>query len=97
MGCLQFHKGNFRQPKFMTFDLMVDWAEQVVSQNIAQFQPNYGTCSPLLQTNVRRNPANGPPQSAKFAPSSATCPLSPSASAARPSRGRRSPRRPPRS
>jgi hypothetical protein len=57
MGCLQFHKGNFRQPKFMTFDLMVDWAEQVVSQNIAQFQPNYGTCSPLLPNRRPQRPS----------------------------------------
>lgn len=26
----------------MTFDLMTDWAEQSLSQNITQFQPNYG-------------------------------------------------------
>lgn len=39
---LNFHRGNFRQPTFMSFDITVDWAEQAVSNNVTQFQPNYG-------------------------------------------------------
>jgi hypothetical protein len=42
IGVLNFHRGNFRQPPFMTFDITVDWAEQAVSNNVTQFQPNYG-------------------------------------------------------
>ncbi|KXG48295.1 Monooxygenase, FAD-binding [Penicillium griseofulvum] len=41
IGALNFHAGNFRQRPFMIFDLMPDWAEQSLSQNITQFQPNY--------------------------------------------------------
>ncbi|KMU77548.1 hypothetical protein CISG_01306 [Coccidioides immitis RMSCC 3703] len=41
IGVLNFHRGNFRQPTFMTFDITVDWAEQAVSNNLTQFQPNY--------------------------------------------------------
>ncbi|CBF79156.1 putative monooxygenase [Aspergillus nidulans FGSC A4] len=41
IGVLHFHRGNFRQPTFMNFDITVDWAEQAVSNNITQFQPNY--------------------------------------------------------
>ncbi|KAJ5467404.1 MonooxygenaseFAD-binding [Penicillium sp. IBT 31633x] len=41
MGALNFHAGDFRQRPFMTFDLMPDWAEQSLSQNVTQFQPNY--------------------------------------------------------
>jgi hypothetical protein len=26
----------------MAFDITVDWAEQAVSNNVTQFQPNYG-------------------------------------------------------
>ncbi|PGG97441.1 hypothetical protein AJ79_09202 [Helicocarpus griseus UAMH5409] len=41
IGVLNFHRGNFRQPIFMAFDITVDWAEQAVSNNLTQFQPNY--------------------------------------------------------
>ncbi|KAK2811067.1 hypothetical protein FQN50_002402 [Emmonsiellopsis sp. PD_5] len=41
IGVLNFHSGNFRQPIFMSFDITVDWAEQSVSNNLTQFQPNY--------------------------------------------------------
>ncbi|KAL3432263.1 hypothetical protein BDV09DRAFT_197963 [Aspergillus tetrazonus] len=41
IGVLHFHRGNFRQPMFMNFDITVNWAEQAVSNNITQFQPNY--------------------------------------------------------
>ncbi|PLN82185.1 FAD/NAD(P)-binding domain-containing protein [Aspergillus taichungensis] len=41
IGALNFHRGSFRQRPFMIFDLMTDWAEHAVSQNITQFQPNY--------------------------------------------------------
>ncbi|KAL2861194.1 uncharacterized protein BJX67DRAFT_375520 [Aspergillus lucknowensis] len=41
IGVLHFHRGNFRQPTFMNFDITVDWAEQAVSNNVTQFQPNY--------------------------------------------------------
>ncbi|OAL22285.1 hypothetical protein AYO22_07329 [Fonsecaea multimorphosa] len=41
IGVLNFHRGNFRTRPFMSFDLKVDWAEQAVSNNITQFQPNY--------------------------------------------------------
>ncbi|KAK0646764.1 hypothetical protein B0T16DRAFT_327700 [Cercophora newfieldiana] len=41
IGVLNFHRGNFRASPFMTFDITVDWAEQGVSNNVTQFQPNY--------------------------------------------------------
>ncbi|KAB5546807.1 hypothetical protein GE09DRAFT_1035118 [Coniochaeta sp. 2T2.1] len=41
IGILNFHRGNFRVPPFMTFDINVDWAQQSVSNNVTQFQPNY--------------------------------------------------------
>ncbi|KAF9895305.1 hypothetical protein FE257_000209 [Aspergillus nanangensis] len=41
IGSLNFHRGNFRTRPFMIFDLLTDWAEHSVSQNITQFQPNY--------------------------------------------------------
>jgi len=41
IGVLNFHRGNFRKSPFMTFDITVDWAEQAVSNNVTQFQPNY--------------------------------------------------------
>ncbi|OBT98290.1 hypothetical protein VE01_03179 [Pseudogymnoascus verrucosus] len=41
IGVLHFHSGNFRQRTFMNYDLTIDWAEQGVSNNIAQFQPNF--------------------------------------------------------
>ncbi|KAK2750485.1 hypothetical protein FQN55_002085 [Onygenales sp. PD_40] len=41
IGVLNFHRGNFRQPVYMSFDITVDWAEQSVSNNLTQFQPNY--------------------------------------------------------
>ncbi len=39
---LNFHRGNFRVSPFMKFDITVDWAQQAVSNNVTQFQPNYG-------------------------------------------------------
>lgn len=44
---LNFHRGNFHQKTFMTFDITIDWAEQSVSNNVTQFQPNYGVSSVL--------------------------------------------------
>ncbi|EED14951.1 conserved hypothetical protein [Talaromyces stipitatus ATCC 10500] len=41
LGSLNFHRGNFRTKPFMAFNILPDWAGQSVSQNIAQFQPNY--------------------------------------------------------
>ncbi|SPO07711.1 related to monooxygenase [Cephalotrichum gorgonifer] len=41
IGVLNFHRGNFRTSPFMTFDINIDWAEQSVSNNVTQFQPNY--------------------------------------------------------
>lgn len=43
MGVLNFHRGNFHTSPFMKFDLYNDWAEHAVSQNVTQFQPNYGS------------------------------------------------------
>ena len=42
IGVLNFHRGNFRVSPFMKFDITVDWAQQAVSNNVTQFQPNYG-------------------------------------------------------
>ncbi|KAK3367751.1 hypothetical protein B0H63DRAFT_565657 [Podospora didyma] len=41
IGVLNFHRGNFHQSPFMNFDIRVDWAQQAVSNNVTQFQPNY--------------------------------------------------------
>lgn len=41
IGVLNFHRGSFRTSPFMKFDIGVDWAQQSVSNNVTQFQPNY--------------------------------------------------------
>ncbi|KAK3688882.1 hypothetical protein B0T22DRAFT_407582 [Podospora appendiculata] len=41
IGVLNFHRGNFRQSPFMSYDIREDWLKQSVSNNITQFQPNY--------------------------------------------------------